>query len=134
MDVVDLTLARWRQHPFTWGDADCMLSIGDYIALRGGKDVTGLFRGHYDSMEGAMAFMTQYGGAPGLIDLTGIERLPEGTEPLRGDVVAMAVDEEDGGSIGAICTGGMIGARLERSVVEVATRFVVLKGVWRCPR
>lgn len=111
-----------------------MLSVGDYIAVRGGRDVTGMFRGKYDTFDGAMAFMAQYGGAPGLIDLTGIRCLPECSKPQRGDVVALTIDEDDGGSIGAICTGGMIAARLERGVVEVAARYVIVKGVWRCPR
>lgn len=129
IDPVDQTLRRWRTVPFDYGDHDCMLSIGDYITLRGGADVTTRFRGTYDTEDEARALMIAHGGAAGLIDLTGISRI-EG-EPERGDVAAVQVGND---VIGGICTGGMVAMRLVRGVGEVALRFVQLKGVWRCPR
>lgn len=131
-DIVDLTLRRWRQSKFIWGKADCMLSIGDYIAERGGKDVTGIFRGTYTGAIGAIRHMRQFGGVAGLIGLTGIERIDG--PPQRGDVVALVSPDCEGGEIGAICTGDTIAARQHRGVVEVQTRFVRLSGVWRCPQ
>lgn len=131
IDIVDRTLEQWRRSSFVWGEADCMLSIGDYIAQRGGEDVTGVFRGRYSTAVGAMRFMRLYGGVAGLIDLTGIERIDGG--PQRGDVVALVAPDCDGGEIGAICTGDGIAARQVRGVAEMQTRLVRLSGVWRCP-
>lgn len=128
MDAVDATLKHWRQTAFEWGTEDCMLSVGDYIARCGHKDVTTMFRGRYDDREGALAFMEQFGGAPGLIEMTGVKRR-EGS-PQRGDVVAMATDPIDGGTIGAICTGDMIAARISRGVIEVQMRLVKIVGAW----
>lgn len=128
MDAVDRTLKLWRTVPFDWGDHDCMLSVGDYIAKRGGLDVANRFRGTYWTERGAKALLDANGGASGLIDLTGIPRV-EGS-PERGDVVVVAFGGE---AIGGICTGGMVALRLQRGVGEVQTRFVQLEGVWRCP-
>lgn len=132
MDIVDETLQRWRREPFAWGSDDCMLSVGDYIARRGGLDVTGRFRGSYDTAIGAMRHIRRHGGIPGLIDLTGIPRVTD--EPQRGDVVALHVRDCEGDMIGAICTGSGIAARMMTGVAELQTRLVRLEGVWRCPR
>jgi hypothetical protein len=131
MDIVDQTLRMWRQNPFVWGDQDCMLSIGDYIARRGGLDVTGRFRGTYDSVTGAARHMRECGGVRGLIRLTTILEVAE--PPERGDVVALCAPDCLGGQIGAICTGQGIAARLERGVGEIEVRLAQLAGVWRCP-
>lgn len=132
MDAVDHTLKIWRSTPFAWGESDCMLSIGDHIARNGGQDVTGWFRGTYDTKEGALHRMSLSGGVSGLIGMTGIERVQRA--PERGDVVALGCGDEDGGAIGALCTGDMIAARLSRGVIELRTGMVRLKGVWRCQR
>jgi hypothetical protein len=131
MDIVDQTLRRWRTTPFTWGVNDCMLSIGNYIARRGGLDVTDQFRGTYSTALGAMRHIERHGGIPGLINLTGIPHVSG--PPLRGDVVAMAVPDCEGGMIGAICTGSGIAARMVTGVAEVQTRFARIEGIWRCP-
>lgn len=130
-DIVDETLRLWRQTPFVWGSDDCMLSIGDYIAKRGGIDVSQRFRGTYESAVGALRHIRRHGGIPGLIDLTGIERVLG--EPQRGDVVALVAQDCEGDMVGAICTGGGIAARMVAGVAEMQTRLVHLKGVWRCP-
>jgi hypothetical protein len=131
MDIVDETLRRWRQKPFKWGQDDCMLSVGDYIALRGGLDVTGRYRGTYSTVTGAMRHVRRAGGIPALIDLTGIPAVTG--EPQRGDVVALCARDCEGDMIGAICTGSGIAARMVDGVAEVETRLVRLAGVWRCP-
>lgn len=127
-DAVGRTLALWRSTPFQWGQRDCMLSVGDYIASRGGKDVTGLFRGSYSDEAGALAHMAAYGGACGLVDLTGVR---ETAEPRRGDV--LVVDVGDGQGVGALCTGDGVAMRLERGVIEVTTRFIHITKAWSCP-
>ena len=131
MDIVDETLRRGRTTPFVWGQNDCMLSVGNYIARRGGLDVTDEFRGTYQTSLGAMRHVRRAGGIPALIDRTGIARVSG--SPVRGDVVALHVADCEGGMIGAICTGSGIAARMVSGVAEVQTRLVRLEGVWRCP-
>lgn len=126
-DIIDSTLYLWRSTPFVWGEADCLLSVGDYIAARGGYDVTGLFRGTYGDEAGAMAYVGRYGGVEGLIDLAGVPRVPDDREAVRGDVVAL---DTGGVIVGALCTGPGIAARLERGVIEVDRRFVRIAGAW----
>lgn len=124
-DHVDKTLSLWRSTPFAYGQADCMLSVGDYIASRGGLDVTGLFRGRYTDEAGALDRMAAYGGAMGLVDMTGIERCDC---PERGDVVVI-----DTGSVhvGGLCTGSFVALRLDRGIVEFPMRFVRIVQAWK---
>lgn len=127
MDHVDHTLRLWRSTAFMWGDSDCMLSIGDYIARRGGLDVTSFFRGTYDSEAGALAHVESQGGLEAMVDLTG---LPHTDDPQRGDVVIL---DTGFNQVGAICTGDSVAARLERGVVEVSMNFVNLTQAWKVP-
>lgn len=135
-DHVDETLRLWRSAPFTWGGTvphvpgrgDCLLSIGDYIAARGGVDVSECFRGTYSTEAGAIAHLEAHGGPVGLVDLTG---LPHTDAPARGDVVV--IDTGEGVHIGALCTGPGIAARLERGVIEISLRFAVIVQGWKVP-
>jgi hypothetical protein len=127
IDRVDQTLALWRSRPFEWGQADCMLSIGDYLALCGAIDVTGQFRGRYTTEREALDHLAASGGVGGLIEMTGAVRVP-GDECQRGDVVSLDTGEIE---VGALCTGSGIAARMHRGVKELDRRFVRLAGVWR---
>lgn len=132
-DLVDSTLRLWRSQPFQYGGTvphvpgvgDCMLSIGEYLASCGLTDVTGMFRGRYNDEAGALAQMTAYGGAVGLVDMTGAIRTDA---PVRGDVVVIDTGQVD---IGTLCTGDRIAARLDRGVVEIPLRFVRVVQSWK---
>ncbi|WP_305096487.1 DUF6950 family protein [Croceibacterium aestuarii] len=129
MDLVDETLREWRSGALVYGQSDCMLSIGRYLARAGHKDVTGLFVGRYDTREGALAMMAEHGGVPGLVAMTGA--VPKCGAPARGDVLEVLYQDEDGVTgIGGICTGDAVALRLERGTIEVALRFVRYAGVW----
>lgn len=120
-DLVDQTLRLWRRGGHVWGQSDCMLSIGDYIAAAGHRDVSSRFRGTYDDEAGALAHIAANGGCDGLIDLTGI---PRTVEPQRGDVAVLM-------GIGSLFTGDTYALRLERGVVEVNARFARPLAHWR---
>lgn len=124
-DSVDRTLSLWRSTAFEYGQADCMLSVGDYIASQGGQDVTGLFRGCYSTEAEALVRMARYGGACGLVDLTGLARTDT---PRRGDVCV--VDTIGGIEVGALCTGDGIAVRLERGIIEVKMRLIKIVASW----
>jgi hypothetical protein len=133
MDIVDETLREWRSGVFTYGQTDCMLSIGRYLARTGHEDVTGLFTGRYDTQDGALAMMLDYGGVAGLMALAGA--VPLQGPPIRGDVVEVLY-QDDGllCGIGAICTGDAAALRLERGMIELSLRFIKYRGAWhgRC--
>lgn len=126
-DPVEQTLQEWRQGCFVYGESDCMLSIFRYVGLCGLRDVSDRFRGRYSDHESALRMMHLHGGVSGLMELTGAVEVDD--EPQRGDVVELLYDETE--TIGSICTGGMLAARLERGVAEVSMRFVRWRGVWR---
>ena len=131
-DAVDQTLKAWRQSVFDYGETDCLLSIGDYIASRGGVDIASRFRGTYATERAAMALVEAHGGPQGLIDLTGLPRIVlEDDEPTRGDVVVMDTGTGPAGCVGALCTGPGIAARLERGLIEVDRRFVRITHAWK---
>jgi hypothetical protein len=98
-----------------------MLSIGDYIAAAGHRDVTGVFRGTYDDEAGAHDHILDNDGCEGLIDLTGVSRTDE---PQRGDVTLIH-------GIGALFTGHSYVLRLERGVVEINARLYKPEIFWR---
>lgn len=125
MDLVDETLREWRRAEFIYGQSDCMLSIGRYLARSGHEDATAQFIGRYSNAEGAEAQMAAHGGVPGLMALAGAAVKME--LPTRGDVLEIAYD---GGSIGGLCTGDSAAVRLERGVVELRLKFVSVLGVW----
>ncbi|ALC12464.1 DUF6950 family protein [Sphingopyxis sp. 113P3] len=129
-DLVDLTLRDWRSHPFVYGESDCMLSMGKYVAAAGGKDITGDFLGRYSTQAEALAIMEEHGGAGALFAAMGLERV-EG-QPQRGDALELVHSEID--TIGALCTGEGVAVRLERGVTEVDLRFVKWRGAWRVVR
>lgn len=129
MDIIDETLQEWRSGAFTYGQTDCMLSIGRYLARTGHADVTGQFVGRYDTPEGALAQMLDHGGVPGLMALAGA--VVKDGAPERGDVIEVLYqDEETLCSIGGLCTGDAVALRLERGMVELSLRFVRYRGVW----
>lgn len=119
------TIDDWRRSAFVWGQSDCLLSVGDYIAAAGHMDVASRFRGTYDTEEGAMAHVLEYEGHEGLIDLTGLPRVDQ---PERGDVAVIDTGETD---VAALCTGDGFVLRLERGTVEVNARFVTVVAAWR---
>lgn len=130
MDVVDQTLHEWRSTRFIYGQSDCMLSIGRYLAGTGHEDVTAQFIGRYDTHEGALAMMMDHGGVAGLMAMAGAVPLIGG--PSRGDVLEVLYqDEEAVCALGGLCTGGAVAVRLERGVVEMSLKFVRYRGAWR---
>lgn len=126
MDLVDATLREWRTGEHVYGQSDCMLSIGKYLAAAGALDITHRFLGRYDDEAGAHAMMAAHGGAAGLIAATGVRAVDD--VPRRGDVLALECGPH---MIGALCTGGMVAVRLDRGVTEAALRLVRWHGVWR---
>lgn len=126
MDLVDQTLREWRAGEFVYGQTDCMLSIGRYLAAAGAVDTTAMFIGRYADHVGALDMMASHGGTTGLIQATGAMLVDD--EPRRGDVLELIHGED---TIGGLCTGGMVAVRLDRGIVEVALRLVKWRGVWR---
>lgn len=124
-DLLEQTIDQWRRGRHVWGESDCLLSVGDYIAAAGHKDVASLFRGTYYTEAGAMAHVDQNGGHVGLIDLTG---LPRTDDPERGDVVVLDLGESE---VGALCSGDGFVVRLERGTVEINARFVTVVAAWK---
>lgn len=128
-DIVDVTLKEWRRTAFAYGQTDCMLSIGRYVAACGGKDITHNFIGLYSDQSGALAQMAMHGGVAGLMDRMDVVRVDG--PPERGDIISLIYGDND--NVGALCTGDMVAVRLERGVIEVALKMVRWNGVWRVP-
>lgn len=122
--TVDELLKEWRRSSFQWGQSDCLLSVGDYIAANGGKDIAALYRGRYSTEAEALRFMDDAGGAAALIDATGIVRA---AEAQRGDVVLLNISR----GIAGVHTGDGVAVRLERGAAEIGLRFVQINAVWR---
>lgn len=133
MDIVDDTLREWRSGEFIYGQSDCMLSVGRYLATTGHEDVTGQFIGRYDTADGAAEQMAVHGGVAGLMALAGA--VEKDGAPDRGDVIEVLYqDGEETCGIGGICTGDSVAVRLDRGMVELSLRLVRYRGVWHGSR
>lgn len=128
-DIVDQTLKRWRQTPFEYGAADCLLSVGDYAVSRGAPDALARFRGTYDTEDEALHHMATNGGPSGLLDRFGLLRI-DPANAGRGDIVVIKPGSNDAG-VGGICTGEGVALRTERGVIEVSRRFVTIVHAWK---
>lgn len=133
-DRVDDTLKAWRRTAFDYGEADCLLSIGDYL-----KDAAGLpnvddWRGTYHTETEALALIEAHGGADAIIRQVGLPEI-EPSDAQRGDIVVIdaLTNEGPGSTIGALCTGPGVAARLERGVIEIDRRRVRITHAWRVP-
>lgn len=127
IDLVDRTLKAWRQSSFVFGQSDCLLSVGDYIAAAGGLDVANRFRGTYDDEAGALALLAAHGGHAGLIGMTGLPEI-DPSAACRGDVLVIDTGSD---RIAALCTGQGVAGRAPKSVFEVSRRFVVILNAWK---
>lgn len=127
MDIVDHTLKEWRRTPFVYGQSDCMLSLAHYFIALGGEDITKKFVGRYNDETGARNVMSDAGGFAAIMADAGAIHV--GGHPKRGDMVCILT--ADGDEIGALCTGDMVAARLQRGVAEVPVKFARISGVWR---
>lgn len=125
-DLVDQTVAQWRRSSFVWGQADCLLSVGDYVyvARPDRPDIAERFKGTYSTEDGALAHIEAHGGCDGLLDLFGLKRTDD---PVRGDIAVIWTGETE---VGALCTGDGYVLRLERGTVEINARFVELVAAW----
>lgn len=124
--TLDELLKEWRRTGFEWGNRDCLLSVGDYIAANGGKDIASLFRGRYSTEGEAIRLMNEAGGPDALIDQTGISRTDA---PQAGDVVLANIAR----GIAGVHTGNGVAFRLERGMAEINLRFVKIVAAWRIP-
>ena len=124
--TLDELLKEWRRTAFEWGSRDCLLSVGDYIAANGGKDIASLFRGRYSTEDEAIRLMNEAGGPDALIDQTGI---PRTDTPQAGDIVLVNIAR----GVAGVHTGGGVAFRLERGMAEINLRFVNIVAAWRIP-
>lgn len=142
MDAVDETLREWRRHPHQYGVNDCVLSAAAYFVRIGALGEMPWFMGTYSNGGEAQELLAELGGMERVMTTIGgvlidaeerqgkdIEALGDAA-PRRGDLIGLLTGEPY--VLPALCTGdGMVAARLERGVIEIALRFVAWRGVWR---
>lgn len=125
MISLDDTLKLWRQGQFIYGQSDCLLSVGDYMAANGGLDVAGRLRGTYDDREGAEALIDAHGGMLPLVDLAGWPRVPSPGSP--GAVVVVRIGRR---LFGALRTEKGVAARMKHGVLELDLKLVHIEAAW----
>lgn len=125
-DRVDELLKGWRKSAFAWGETDCFLSVGSYLATQGGADLTPEFRGQYATAEAAAERVAAAGGGMAIIDASGLSRT---AQPARGDIVLLDI----GYGVAGVHTGDSVAVRLERGVLEINKRFVKILAAWSVP-
>jgi len=125
--ILEETIKLWRSGQIVYGQSDCMLSVGDYITACGGIDVASAFRGTYSTQAEALTLLRGAGGPAALIDRTGKPRV---APDWRGDgaVVVFDIGAED--LLPGVLASGFVCSRLERGLIEVDPRFVVIKHAW----
>lgn len=100
--------------PFVWGEHDCLLWLGEWVAAQRGSNPAQSFCGRYRTRLGAMRIVKRHGGMVELLDRTllplGFRRTEE-CEP--GDIAVVAAPE---GEMGAIVTGSFMALRGVNSI------------------
>ena len=101
-DPLAAFLRAAAQHPFAWGQHDCLLFLADWVFQRTGADPAGEFRGAYATEGEAKRLIVRAGGMAALID----RRMPgkRTEEPERGDIGL--IDTLPGGETGGIVLAG----------------------------
>lgn len=120
--------ADWQKaafgRPFSWGDADCCLTVCDGLLAITGIDPAASFRGNYKTKRGAYAALKRFAGG-GLSETVekitadlGWPEVPRLTA-RRGDVGL--VDTEFGEAL-AICTGPKWAVQGEHGLVFLSIK------------
>ena len=125
---VDLSafLDDLARQPFVDGAADCVLSVADWIVLRGHPDPAAPYRGRYRTALGRQRLIRKSGGLAALMS-EGAARagLIETTNPVRGDVGLIVAH---GQTVAAICLGERWAIKGDGLVVAPAERLLM---AWR---
>jgi hypothetical protein len=107
MDHLDRFIADERGIPFVWGNDDCCLFIGRWVAFATGRRFLDDWTGTYDDEPGARHRIDAAGGAPTMF--TGYLGTPiTPALAVRGDI---GVKSYDGWHMAMICTGQMWAAK-----------------------
>lgn len=125
IDIVDITLRKWRQSQLIWGKSDCMLSVNDYLVDCGYPDYGVLFRGKYDNEDDARRMIEDAGGE---LEIMRRPKLQPTISPERGDIMLVELPRY---KVAALCTGSTIAMRLNRGVCECDIRFIKFVEAWK---
>lgn len=131
-EIILKHLSLWRTTTFTWSQADCFLSVFNYVnefRHRGPHDIAEDWRGTYHDEASAMRVLEREGGG-----LMGMRKamLRAGFNyaitPVRGDVVCVRAGEHE---IGGIYLGDMTALRLaDRGQMDIRIKHI---GAWHIP-
>lgn len=130
--LLDAQIEAARDRVFAYGSFDCLLWAADVVAAMTGSDPAADFRGRYDSEEGALAILDEYGSLEAIITAhCGAPVHPSAA--MRGDVVIAEVVVPGGGRAEAagICTGLRCVFPTERGLL--LTRRDRVRLAWNIP-
>ncbi len=119
---IEAALERWCAQPFSWGGADCLLSLADIVNEVLGYDFAEAYRGRYSTIGGAMRLTHQFGGFDGALAHEAANRHWRPIHPrdaLVGDIGIVKGDDE--------ATCGVIRYRAGRWVGRSERGFAVLR-------
>lgn len=121
--MLDNFLDDLARQPFIDGAADCVLSVADWIVLRGHRDPAEPYRGRYRTALGRQRLIRKSGGLPALMS-EGAARadLIKTTNPVRGDVGLIVAH---GQTVAAICLGERWAIKGDGLVVAPAERVLM---------
>ena len=129
-------LHRWAGLPFIWGESDCVLCLGDWIARVRGVDPFAEVRGTYDSM-GSCQRETGFFRSP----VETVDRhfaaigLARTDAPVAGDVGVLIIRDGDGrfSPVGGLCLGAAWGFK-GRPVEGDPMSGVATRHAWQVPK
>ena len=123
--MLDRFLDDMARRPFADGEADCILTVADWVVLNGHPDPAAPFRGRYRTALGRERIVRREGGMLAVMEAGAARAGLEATEnPLRGDVGLVRMADR---TVAAICLNRLWAAKGAGVVVGPAE---VLKA-WR---
>lgn len=102
-------LEGMARRPFSDGEADCILTVADWVVANGHPDPAEPFRGRYRTALGRERIARREGGMLAVMEAGAARAGLEAAEsPLRGDVGLVRMGDW---TVAAICLGGLWAAK-----------------------
>lgn len=126
-------VSEWGARDFEWGTTDCCQFVADWWHKVTDDDSVTLWRGTYDSLDGALNIIDAAGGLVALVsEVTGV-KARSGKSAQAGDICLVRVHTDLGETVamGIAASDGHIALRARAGVMIFQA---VPSVVWPCPK
>lgn len=127
--MLDAFLERMAATPFVDGQADCVLTVADWVVFNGYPDPAAPYRGRYHTALGRERLLKRDGGLHAVMEGGAIRAgLRPAPTPVRGDVGTL---RHGGQVLAGICLGSRWAVKSSRGLDALHPDEIIF--AWRVP-